>query len=602
MTQPTPQRGEQVLGKAYDARLMARVWSFVRPHWTLVVLAMVLIPVAIAFELAQPLLLKVAIDVNIALGRGSGLAELAGLFLICVVLQSLANYIQLYALQLVGQRAMHDLRKAIFRHVITRRSAFYDRVPVGRLLTRMTNDVENINEMFASGVITLVADALKLVAIVAMMFYLDVRLTLITFITLPFLLVLVGWARRIMRASFREIRVKVAAMNAYLQEHLSGIKVVQLFARERPSADEFDRMNGDHRDAYLGAIRADAGMYAVVEAVGVAAAAAIAWYAGTRIGETGLTVGLVLAFVEYVNKFFVPVRDFSAKYTVMQSAMAATERIVELLDTAEVDAPVADDKDRRAASPSDAPAVSFRDVHFGYRSGEPVLRGVSLEVPRGATVAVVGSTGSGKSTLVRLISRLYEPQQGRIELAGRNVTTWPAQDLRRRLAVISQDVFLFAGTVADNVKMGNLDATDQQVRDALARVGADQMLARRGVDLEAEVAERGSNFSAGERQLISFARALVRNPDVLILDEATAQVDPETEAAIDRGLTELMTGRTTLVIAHRLSTIRRADHIAVMSKGVVEEQGSRDQLLAKNGLYAQLEATFSRSEHAPSPS
>jgi ATP-binding cassette, subfamily B, multidrug efflux pump len=599
---------EQILGKAYDARLMARLWQFVRPHWRMFLLALLLIPVSVGFEIAQPYILKQAIDGHIAVKTIDGLGTLAAFYVGCVLLQQLASYGQLYALQLLGQRSMHSLRLATYRHVITRRAAFYDRVPVGRLLTRMTNDVENINEMFASGVVTLIADFIKLLAIVGMMLYLNVILTLITFLTLPLLLLVVDWARRIMRTSFREIRVKLAAMNAYLQEHLSGMKVVQLFGRERRALRDYDRINIAHRDAYLGAIRADSGMYALVEAIGVGATASIAWYAGGQIGKGAFTVGLVVAFVEYVNKFFIPVRDFSAKYTVMQSAMASAERIVALLDTEEPDAPErAPQADGRGApvlpitgAGAHAPemAVEFDRVVFGYREGEEVLRGVSFRVPRGQAVAVVGATGSGKSTLIRLLTRLYEVQDGRIAAFGRDVRDIPAPELRRRVAVVTQDVFMFTGTVADNVRLGRLDASDEDVRAALARVGADRMLARRGAGMDAEVAERGGNFSAGERQLVAFARALVRDPEVLILDEATAHVDPESERLIEKGLEALTTGRTNLIIAHRLSTIRRADHIVVLQRGRIAEQGSRAELLARAGLYARLERTFQRAEES----
>jgi len=600
------QRGEEVLGKAYDRRLVGRLWQFVRPHWVLLLLAMALIPIAIGFEVVQPYLLKQAIDKHIAVHKLAGLGVIAAVYLGFVILQQLAGYGQLYALQLLGQRSMHQLRLATYRHVITRRAAFYDRMPVGRLLTRMTNDVENINEMFASGVVTLLADGVKLLAIVGMMLYLNVQLTLITFLTLPLLVVLVAWARRIMRESFREIRVKLAALNAMLQEHLSGVKVVQLFRRERAAQVEYDTINREHRDAYLGAIRADAGMYALVEAIGILAAASIAWYSGARIGEGALTVGLVVAFVEYVNKFFIPVRDFSAKYTVMQSAMASAERIVQLLDTQEVDAPegtasgdgrpATGNGHRTAAETADL--VRFEDVTFGYREGERVLDEVSFAVRKGSTVAVVGATGSGKSTLIRLLARLYEIDGGRILLGGRDVREMTAAELRRRITVVTQDVFLFAGTVAENVRLGRPGASDDEVAAALARVGADRMLERRGVDASCPVAERGSNFSAGERQLIAFARALVRDPELLILDEATAHVDPESEAFIEDGLAALMAGRTTLVIAHRLSTIRRADRIIVLSRGHLAEQGSRSELLARGGLYARLERTFARGQAA----
>lgn len=604
---------EQVLGKAYDVKLMGRLWRFVAPHWKLLLLSTLLVLIAPAFELAQPYLLGVAVDEFIKVDRLDGLGWLVLGYLALVLLHSGTSYVQLYVLQLLGQRSMHDLRVAIYRHVLGQRAAFFDRMPVGRLLTRMTNDVENINEMFANGVVTLAADIVKLLAIVVVMLSIDVKLTLMTFLTLPLLVVVVNYARVLMRNSFRQIRVKLAALNAFAQEHLSGIKVVQLFARERQARDDYDRINADHRDAYLNAIRADAAMYALVEAIGVVSIALIVWYASGA--EDGPTIGVVVAFIEYVRKFFIPIRDFSAKYTVMQSAMAASERIMALLDTREPDAPPRSTTERAGPAPAPvpgAPAIRLADVSFAYRPGDDVLRGVSFAIPRGSQVAVVGATGSGKSTIIKLLARLYEIDRGTIEIDGRDIHDVPAAELRRQVTVVSQDVFLFAGTVADNVRLGNAAASLEDIRAALGRVGADRMLARRtgrveagqGPDadtntsdpLDIEIAERGSNFSAGERQLLAFARALVRDPDILVLDEATAHVDPEAEGLIEEGVAELMRGRTTLVIAHRLSTIRKADQILVMSRGRIVEHGTHDELVARGGVYARLERTFSRKD------
>jgi len=578
---------EEILGKAYDAKLMARVWRFVRPHWKLIVAALALMPITVAFELAQPYILKVAIDDHIAAGRLEGLGTLAIIFVALVALQAGSLFVQLYVLTLLGQRSMRDLRVQLYGHVVGQRAGFFDRMPVGRLLTRMTSDVESINEMFTAGVVTLAADIIKLIAIIVMMFVLDWGLALTVFLVMPMLGIVVNYARRVMRTSFRQIRVKLAAMNSHLAEHLNGIKVVQLFTRERQSHAEFDQLSKDHRDAYLGAIQADVTLFALVEAIGVLSVAAGAWYAAGRIGSGVLTVGLVIAFIEYLNKFFIPVRDLSAKYTIMQSAMAATERIFNLLDTTEPDAPVREGP--TAVVPG--PAIQFDNVVFGYRSDEPVLRGVSLEVPRGQTLAVVGPTGSGKSTLIRLLTRLYEPGSGVIRLDGQDLTTMPAERVRRKVTVVSQDVFLFSGTVADNVRIGNPDASPEVIAQAIRRVGADRMLARRGATLDDEVAERGSNFSAGEKQLIAFARALARNSEVLILDEATAHVDPEAERLIEQGLAELMRDRTSLVIAHRLSTVRRADQIVVLRRGMIVERGTHDELVALGGVYARLEGT-----------
>lgn len=602
MTAPRAMAEEQVLGKAYDARLMKRLWGFVRPHWRLAVLAMFFVPITVAFEVAQPYLLKLAIDDYIAASTPTtdGLGWIALAYVGLVLAQSLSSFAQLYCLQLLGQRSMHDLRLTTYRHVLSQRAAFFDRMPVGRLLTRMTNDIESINEMFASGVITLVADFVKLAAIIVIMLTLNVELALITFLVLPVLVVMVDWARRVMRTSFRDIRVKLAQLNAYVAEHLSGIRVVQLFRRERSAHRSYDAINAGYRDAYLGAIRADATMYAGVEAIAVVSVACIAWWAGGRIGEGILTVGLVVAFIEYVNKFFVPIKDLSAKYTVMQSAMASAERITALLDNDEPDAPTPMPESPRTAPNPDAPALELRDVDFAYRPSEPVLRHVSLTVPRGRTVAIVGATGSGKSTVIKLLTRLYEADAGSIRIGGVDVRELEARALRQRITVISQDVFLFTGSVRENVALGLRDPVpgaeeDRIVRAALGRVGAARMLERREHGLEDQVAERGANFSAGERQLLAFARALVRDPEILVLDEATAHVDPEAEGLIEAGLRELVKDRTTLVIAHRLSTIRNADEILVMARGQIVERGTHDELVARGGVYASLERTFARS-------
>ncbi len=619
---------ENVLGKAYDLVLISRLLPFVRPHWRLAVLTALLMPLTIAFELGQPYLFKLAVVDHIAAGKPEGLGLLAAGFLGLVLLQSVSSYFEQWSLQLVGQRSMHGLRLSIYRHVMSQRAAFFDRIPVGRLMTRMTNDIESINEMFASGVVTLFADVIRMTAIVAIMFSLDVTMTLVTFGTLPLLFVLVNYARGAMRRSFREIRVRLAAMNAFVQEHLSGIRVIQLLGRARTASREYDEINAGHRDAYQDSIRADSAMYALVEAIGVIAVAVVAWWASAGgYGSTIATVGLVVVFIDYINKFFIPVRDLSAKYAVMQGAMAAAERITQLLDTKELDGvvdarPVATATDGApaasasasgklpaasasaspsASAPSTAPAalagkplaVRFHDIAFSYGK-EPVLRGIDLDVAAGSTVAVVGATGSGKSTLIKLLTRLYDYDRGRIELAGKDIRELPLSELRRRVTVVSQDVVMFGGTLAENIALGQ-DLTRDQILEAARKVGLDRALERRGATIDERVAERGQNFSSGERQLIAFARAMVRDPEILILDEATAHVDPEAEALIERGVSALMSGRTTLVIAHRLTTIRNADQIVVLNRGSVVERGTHDELVATGGLYAALERTFRRA-------
>ena len=605
---------EVVLGKAYDIVLLRRLWPFVAQHPRLLLASILLMPCSIAFELAQPYIVKLALVNHIAIGQTAGLGLLALMYAALVVGQSVSSFFEQSNVQLLGQRSMHSLRLAIYDHVLAQRAGFFDRMPVGRLMTRMTNDIENINEMFAQGVVTLIADFVKMAVIVVIMLVLDWQLTLLTFMTMPLLWALVRYARGAMRRSFREIRLRLAAMNSFVQEHLSGIRVVQFLGRTEAAGRHYNQINAAHRDAYLESIRADAAMYAMVEAIGVLAIGLVAWFAARRLGADAkaavVAVGTVAVFIEYINKFFIPVRDLSAKYAVMQGAMAAAERITSLLDTNEPDGtarPLGPDAsptpdfakpDSGAATsnippPADAnTAVAFQHVSFGY-GDDLVLRNVTLAVPRGATVAVVGATGSGKSTLIKLLARLYETQAGNIELFGTDIATLPLEVVRKRITVVSQDVMLFAGTLYENIALGSA-IERSKVEAAVASVGLAHILGARGLDLDTVVRERGANFSTGERQLIAFCRALVRNPEVLVLDEATAHVDPQAERLIETGVAALMKDRTTLVIAHRLSTIRNAAMIVVMDKGRVIETGTHDELVARGGMYAALERTFRR--------
>jgi len=593
---------EAVLGKAYDLELLRKLWPFVRPHRKLLVVWAMVMPITIGLELALPLLFAYALKHHILTGELDKLPLDALAYVGIIAAQGLSGLTETWFLQLAGQRTMHALRIAIFDHVLAQRAAFFDRIPVGRLMTRMTNDIESLNEMFAQGAITLLSDVVKMIAIVGVMLWMDAKLTLLVLLTMPLLAVLVEYARRLMRASFRQIRVRLAAMNAFAQEHLSGIKVVQLLGRASTAQREYDEINAGHRDAYLGQIRADAWMYALVEAIGTLAIAVVIWYAaGYRGASEAALIPTLWAFIEYINKFFVPVRDLSQKYAVMQGAMAASERIFQLLDTHEFDGggPEAEAAGKRPARPEPRtgpgdPAIALEGVHFSY-GAEPVLRGVDLKVTRGATVAIVGATGSGKSTLIKLLTRLYERDTGSIQLDGVDIRDLPMGELRRRITVVSQDVLLFAGTLGENIALGQ-PFERSQLDQAIRRVGLDRALTRRGADIDAKVTERGSNFSAGERQLVAFARALVRDPEILILDEATAHVDPEAEQLIERGVAELMRGRTTLVIAHRLSTIRNSDLIVVMDRGLVVEQGTHEELVARGGYYATLERTFRRAD------
>jgi ATP-binding cassette subfamily B protein len=610
---------EAVLGKAYDLQLIRRLAPYVRPHALLLAGWIALIFARTGFELAQPLLIGYVLQHHVLGNQIDALPFDALAYIGLVVGQNAAMFCEQWLIQLAGQRTMHDLRIAIFDHVLAQRAAFFDRIPVGRLMTRMTNDIESLNEMFAQGAITIVGDVIKTVAIIVILLVIDVQLALMTFVTLPLLFVIVEYARRAMRTSFRQIRVRLAAMNAFAQEHLSGIRVVQLLGRGAIAQREYNEINAGHRDAYLLQIRADSAMYALVEAIGFVAIGAVLWWASqhrlVNVAATGSAINLIIVFYEYINRFFEPIRDLSAKYAVAQGAMAASERIFQLLDTHELDGATrdpqttlpewserdavrgADRADHRPAANLSGPAVELAGVHFSY-GAEQVLRGVDLRLPRGATVAVVGATGSGKSTVIKLLTRLYERDRGAIRIDGVDVRDIALAELRRRITVVSQDVILFSGSLEDNIALGKPYPPDR-LDAAVRRVGLDRALARRGTGLDTQVAERGANFSAGERQLVAFARALLRDPEILILDEATAHVDPEAEELIEHGVAELMKGRTTLVIAHRLSTIRNADLIVVMDKGQVVEQGKHEELIARGGLYAALERTFRRQTHGP---
>jgi len=578
---------EDLLGNALDRTLLRRIFSFVWPCRRLLILSVVLLPVVALLEIAQPYLLKRAIDDHIAVGRLEGLDRVGLLYLFALVGQHAAAFGQIYFTQVIGQLAMNDLRVRVHRHMMSLATSFFDRTPVGRLMTRLTNDIESLSDMFASGIVSLLGDGIRLLFILAAMFAIDWRLAVFSMAAVPVLLGIAAYFRRWVRDAFRDIRVRMARMNAFLQEHISGIKVVQAFAREDKVAADFDAINTGYKRANSRAIAADAALYSIVEAVGSIAIAGLLWHGGGRIVAGTLTFGVIVAFIEYLAKFFAPIRDLSTKYTVMQQAMAAGERVFTLLDTKEPDAPLQADTPA-AADTVQAPLIALDGVSFGYRPGLPVLSDVSLSIAAGETVAVVGATGAGKSTIIKLLPRLYDVTGGSIRIGGVDVRALNAAALRRRIVVVSQDVFMFAGTIRSNIALDDPELDDERIMRAARRVGADRVIAGRDGGLGAPVLERGANFSAGERQLVAFARALAREPEILILDEATASVDPETERVIENGIAELMRGRTSIVIAHRLSTVQRASRIVVIHHGRIAEAGTHEALLAAGGIYARL--------------
>ncbi|WP_437609548.1 ABC transporter ATP-binding protein [Sorangium sp. So ce834] len=579
---------EAQLGEAYDARMLLRLWPFVRPQGKQLAISLSLLVVTALLALLRPLIMRDALD---AFDAPGGLDRLTrnGFLLTGVMLaeQSLA-FPQLYLMQLAGARAMADLRMRVFGFLHTRRLGFFDRTPVGRLVTRVTNDVDAIGEMFASGALNAFGDLLRLAVIVVVMVSLDWRMSLLAFAAVPPVALGVNWTRRRIRDAFREVRAKTARMNAYLNEQVSGMAVVQAYAREERSAEEFDEINAAYRNANNRSIVLDATLDAAIEMVSSVCIAAVLWYSGVKSFKEEISFGTLFAFVAYIDMFFVPIRDLSARYTLLQSAMAGAERIFELLDNKDEDATATASCTGAATAADESVAFELDDVVFGYKPGAPVLRQVSIAARSGEKVALVGATGAGKSTVASLLLRLYDVEEGTVRVFGRDVRAYARDELRRKFAVVPQDVFLFPGTVLTNIAAGDAIPDRAKVVNALNRIGALDLFERREGGLDAPVLERGSNFSAGERQLIAFARALYRDPPLLILDEATANVDSDTEARLQRALEGAMEGRTALIIAHRLSTIRAVDRIVVFHKGCVVEQGTHEALLAAGGVYSKL--------------
>jgi ATP-binding cassette subfamily B protein len=585
---------EEALGRAYDARLMRRLLRYLKPYRGKVAVAVLMLIGASGLELVGPYLTAVAIDDAIPAGDTRLIAILAGSYALALILAMFLSYAQTLLTTWIGQRVMFDLRTEIFAQLQRLSPRFFDRNPVGRLMTRLTSDVEVLNEMFTSGVVAIFGDVFTLIFIVGVMLAMNWKLALVSFVVVPLVWVAAYWFRVNVRRSYRDIRIRLARINAFLQERISGMSVVQLFGQEESQLEKFQAINAEHLKAHLKSIHYYAVFWPVIEFIAAVAVALVLWYGGLNVLEGTLTVGVVAAFLQYVRRFYRPIQDLSEKFNILQNAMASSERIFRLLDSQ----PTVPDP----AAPHPLPAslrgaLEFRDVWFAYNKAshrddgsEPdwVLKGVSFKVAPGERLAIVGHTGAGKTTIINLLLRFYDPQQGAILLDGIDIREFEQRELRRAIKLVLQDVYLFSASARFNIKLGNEAIGEDEMVAAARRVGADRFIQRLPQGYDQALGERGQSLSVGERQLLSFARALAFDPKILILDEATSSVDSEIEAQIQAALEELLRGRTSLVIAHRLSTVQNADRILVMHHGELVEEGTHAELLERGELYARL--------------
>ena len=576
---------DEVLGKAYDARLMWRLLGYLRPHMKMVALAWCAIVGYSLLQLAQPYLTKLVIDDHIRTGTLEGLDDIALVFVVVLVGSFVFEYLQTYTMQLMGQRIMFDLRLEIYRHLQRLDLRFYDKSPVGRLMTRVTTDVETLNDLFASGVISVFRDVFMLLGIMVVLLVLDWRLALTAFSVLPLIAWVTHWFRQNARDSYRQVRGWIARINGFLQENITGMATVQVYGRERQHFDQFDQINSRHRNAHVDSIFYYATFYPAIELIGALATALLLWYGGGRVVQGTVELGALVAFLQYAQRFFKPISDLSEKFNVMQSAMASSERIFDLLDT-----PVAitSPSELVRKQPRDRGHIRFENVSFAYQDDDYVLRNVTFEVAPGERIGVVGATGAGKTTLINLLMRFYDVNSGRITIDGVDIREMSLVDLRKQFGLVLQDVYLFSGSVRDNIRLGHEDIDDTDVYTAAASVHADRFIEQLPEGFDAVVLERGATLSVGQRQLLSFARALAFKPEVLVLDEATSSVDTETERVIQEALKVLMKGRTTIAIAHRLSTVQGMDKILVFHKGELRAVGDHQTLLSQRGLYHTL--------------
>lgn len=575
---------DEILGKAYDAKLMKRLLTYVKPYKKYVVFAIILNIFVAALGPLRPYLTKIAIDDYIVNSNYSGLLLISVILFATLMLQAAIQYFLTYYTQYLGQKTLYDLRVQLFSQVEKLALKFFDKTPIGRIVTRTTNDVESLGELFSSGIVMVFSDVFIIIWILAFMFFMDVNLSLVTLSVLPVLIYGTFLFRKKVRETYRDVRFHLARLNSYMQEHVTGMNVVQIFRKERDEFEKFSKINADHRDANIRSIFYYAIFYPSVELISSAAIALIIWYGGGEIIQNQMTIGVLFAFIQYTEMFFRPIRDLSEKYNILQTSMASSERIFKLLDNQTF----VSNPENPVPLKNVKGDISFKNVWFAYEDENYVLKDISFDIKAGETVAIVGHTGAGKSTIINLLTRFYDINKGTILLDGIDIRLVDKRELRKHISIVLQDVYLFSGTIKSNITMDDDEIPFEKVVQSARIVGADKFIENLPNKFNEEVKERGATLSVGQKQLISFARALAYDPKILILDEATSSVDTDTEKLIQQAIENLLKGRTAVVIAHRLSTIQNADKIIVLHKGELKEMGTHQQLLAKRGIYYKL--------------
>ncbi|MBK9226068.1 MAG: ABC transporter ATP-binding protein [Ignavibacteria bacterium] len=575
---------DEVLSKEIDPNILRRLLSFFRPYKKFIIIATILTITISALAALRPRLTPIAIDEKIANNDMPGLQFIVLIMLGTLVFQGVIQYVMTYLTSWIGQKIIFDLRRKIFQHILTLDLKYFDKNPIGRIVTRVTGDVEVLFEVFSSGLVTAFGDIFLIIWILFFMFDLDVKLTFAMLAVLPVLVFATSIFRKKVRESYRRIRILVAKLNSFIQEHISGISIVQYFAKEKKTIDEFEKINREHTEQNKKSVFYYAVFFPIVELISAIAVGLIIWYGGGQVVQNAVSIGVIVSFIQFTEMFFRPIRDLSEKYNILQTAMASSERIFELLDEkpAVVDPQEPKDIGRFKGD------IDFKDVWFAYNKEDYVLKNVSFKISEGEKVAFVGATGAGKTTIISLLTRFYDVTKGQILIDGIDIREFAQKELRKNIAVVLQDVFLFSGDIYSNITLNNPDISEKMVSESVKNAGLDEFLSSMPEGLGRKVNERGSTLSVGQKQLVSFARALANDPSILILDEATSSVDTNTEILIQTAIKKLIEGRTSIVIAHRLSTIQNCDKIIVMHKGEIKEMGSHQELLEKEGLYYKL--------------